>query len=155
MITVQVQSEPFDPGQLTNSIHAGNSAIGAVVCFTGYMRDFNQQQNVHGLCLEHIPGMTAKSLQRIGEEASQRWPLQAVHILHRVGQLTPSEPIVFVAAASTHRADAFNACEFIMDYLKTRAPLWKKEYTATGNHWVEGRLSDQQAAERWSLDEES
>jgi len=155
LITVQVQEAPFDPGQLTDSVHAGNQAIGAVVCFTGYVRDFNLQHSVQGLFLEHFPGMTEKSLERIAEEASQRWPLLAVHILHRVGQLEPGEPIVFVAAASAHREEAFNACAFIMDYLKTRAPFWKKEQTSTGSRWVEGRPSDQQAAARWADDAES
>lgn len=155
MITVQVQTELFDPGQLTNSLHSGSPTIGAVVCFTGYMRDFNQQQTVQSLFLEHVPRMTEKSLRSIAEQACQRWALQAVHILHRVGQLTPTEPIVFVAAASAHRKDAFNACEFIMDYLKTSAPLWKKEHTTAGSFWVAGRIGDQQAANRWTQDKES
>lgn len=150
MITIKVQSAPFDPGQLTNSVHAGDPAIGALVCFTGFVRDFNQQQTVRGLFLEHAPGITEKSLQRIAEQAAERWPLQAVHVLHRVGQLGLAEPIVFVGAASVHRQDAFEACAYIMDYLKTRAPFWKKEHTITGSHWVEGRLSDLEAADRWA-----
>lgn len=150
MISVHVQTAPFDPGQLTNDAHAGNPAIGALVCFTGYVRDFNQQQNVQGLFLEHFPGMTEKSLQRIAEEAAERWPLQKIRVLHRVGQLGLAEPIVFVAAASMHREDAFQACAFIMDYLKTRAPFWKKEQTTAGSHWVEGRTSDIDAADRWA-----
>ena len=154
MIQVQVQEQLFDPGALLHGVHGANPAIGATVCFTGYMRDFNQEQQVQGLFLEHFPGMTEKSLRAIAEQACQRWPLQAVHILHRVGQLTPSEPIVFVGTASAHRGDAFDACEFIMDYLKTRAPFWKKEFTATGSYWVDGRSSDQQAAERWDTDKE-
>lgn len=153
MITVQVQTAPFDPGQLTNSAHAGDPAIGALVCFTGYVRDFNQQQTVQRLFLEHYPGMTETSLQRIGEQAADRWPLQSVQILHRVGQLGLAEPIVFVAAASAHREDAFQACAFIMDYLKTRAPFWKKEQTSTGSHWVEGKASDLEAADRWTEDQ--
>ncbi len=155
MITIKVQTAPFDPGELTNSVHAGDAAIGALVCFTGYVRDFNQQQTVQGLFLEHFPGMTEKSLQRIAELAGERWPLQAVHVVHRVGQLELAEPIVFVAAASAHRQDAFEACAFIMDYLKTRAPFWKKEHTAAGSHWVEGRFSDLEAADRWADDQES
>lgn len=150
MISVHVQTAPFDPGQLTNDAHAGDPAIGALVCFTGYVRDFNQQQNVQGLFLEHFPGMTEKSLQRIAEEAAERWPLQKIRVLHRVGQLGLAEPIVFVAAASMHREDAFQACAFIMDYLKTRAPFWKKEQTTAGSHWVEGRTSDIDAADRWA-----
>lgn len=154
MINIQVQTAPFDPGQLTNSVHAGNPAIGALVCFTGYVRDVSQQQGVQGLFLEHYPGMTEASLRRIAEQATERWPLQAVQILHRVGQLGLAEPIVFVAAASAHREDAFQACAFIMDYLKTRAPFWKKEQTSTGSHWVEGKDSDLEAADRWSRDQE-
>lgn len=154
MISIQVQTAPFDPGQLTNDAHAGNPAIGALVCFTGFVRDFNQQQTVQGLFLEHFPGMTEKSLHRIAEEATERWPLQKVQVLHRVGQLGLAEPIVFVAAASAHRDAAFQACAFIMDYLKTRAPFWKKEHTSTGSHWVEGRLSDLEAADRWADDKE-
>ena len=150
MISVHVQTAPFDPGQLTNDAHAGDPAIGALVCFTGYVRDFNQQQNVQGLFLEHFPSMTEKSLQRIAEEAAERWPLQKIRVLHRVGQLGLAEPIVFVAAASMHREDAFQACAFIMDYLKTRAPFWKKEQTTAGSHWVEGRTSDIDAADRWA-----
>ena len=152
MISIQVQTAPFDPGQLTNDAHAGNPAIGALVCFTGYVRDFSQQQSVQGLFLEHFPGMTEKSLKRIAEEAAERWPLQRIHILHRVGQLELAEPIVFVAAASMHREDAFQACSFIMDYLKTRAPFWKKEHTTSGSHWVDGRTSDLEAADRWASD---
>ena len=155
MISIQVQTAPFDPGQVTNSVHAGDPAIGALVCFTGYVRDFNQQQTVTGLFLEHFPGMTEKSLRRIAEEATERWALQRIHVLHRVGQLGLAEPIVFVAAASRHREDAFQACAFIMDYLKTRAPFWKKEQTSTGNHWVEGKDSDLDAAHRWSQDQET
>lgn len=155
MISVHVQTAPFDPGQLTNDAHAGNPAIGALVCFTGYVRDFNQQQNVQGLFLEHFPGMTEKSLQRIAEEAAERWPLQKIRVLHRVGQLGLAEPIVFVAAASMHREDAFQACAFIMDYLKTRAPFWKKEQTTAGSHWVEGRTSDIDAADRWADNRET
>lgn len=155
MISVHVQTAPFDPGQLTNDAHAGDPAIGALVCFTGYVRDFNQQQNVQGLFLEHFPGMTEKSLQRIAEEAAERWPLQKIRVLHRVGQLGLAEPIVFVAAASMHREDAFQACAFIMDYLKTRAPFWKKEQTTAGSHWVEGRTSDIDAADRWADNRET
>ncbi len=149
MIRIDVQTAPFDPGQLTRAAHADNLATGAVVCFTGYVREFNQGSDVQGLFLEHYPGMTERALQRIAGEAAQRWPLQRIHVLHRTGQLDLAEPIVFVAASSAHREDAFNACAFIMDYLKTRAPFWKKEQTATGSRWVEGRDSDQQAAGRW------
>ena len=150
MIRIDVQTTPFDPGQLTNAAHAGNAGTGAVVCFTGYVREFNQGSNVQGLFLEHYPGMTERALQHIAEEAARRWPLQRIHVLHRTGQLTLAEAIVFVATSSAHREDAFNACAFIMDYLKTRAPFWKKEQTGNGSRWVDGRDSDQRAAERWS-----
>ncbi len=149
MIRIDVQTDSFDPGQLTNAAHANNLATGAVVCFTGYVREFNQGSNVQGLFLEHYSGMTERALEQIATQASERWPLQNVHILHRTGQLSLGEPIVFVATTSAHREDAFNACAFIMDYLKTRAPFWKKEQTADGSHWVDGRASDQQAADRW------
>lgn len=149
MIRIDVQTDSFDPGQLTNAAHAGNHTTGAVVCFTGYVREFNQGSNVQSLFLEHYPGMTDKALRQIATQAIQRWPLQAVHVLHRTGQLELGEPIVFVATTSAHREDAFNACAFIMDYLKTRAPFWKKEQTIDGNRWVDGRSSDQQAAARW------
>lgn len=149
MIDIRVQTARFDPGQLTAAAHGGDLAIGAVVCFTGYVRDFNQQKQVHSMFLEHFPGMTEKSLEKIALEARQRWPLQSIQILHRVGQLEQGEPIVFVATASAHREDAFNACAFVMDYLKTRAPFWKKEHTTDGSYWVDGRASDQAAAARW------
>lgn len=149
MIDIRVQTARFDPGQLTAGAHGGDLAIGAVVCFTGYVRDFNQQKQVHSMFLEHFPGMTEKSLEKIALEARQRWPLQSIQILHRVGQLEQGEPIVFVATASAHREDAFNACAFVMDYLKTRAPFWKKEHTTDGSYWVDGRASDQAAAARW------
>ena len=130
-------------------MHQQQLGIGAVVSFVGYVRDFNDGHDVAGLFLEHYPGMTEKALAAILEEAGQRWPLLGVKVIHRVGQLPPGEPIVFVACASSHRQAAFNACEFIMDYLKTRAPFWKKETTPEGPRWVEGRHSDQEAAGRW------
>jgi len=149
-MSVRVEPAAFDPGAELNALHAAQLGIGAVVGFVGYVRDFNDGQDVHGLFLEHYPGMTEKALQQIVEEAEQRWPLLRVAIVHRVGQLPPGEPIVFVGTASAHRQAAFDACNFIMDYLKTRAPFWKKEDTPDGQRWVEGRCSDQDAAGRWS-----
>lgn len=146
---VQVQQAPFDPGQLFNALHAANVGVGAVVGFVGYVRDFNEGRDVAGLFLEHYPGMTEKALLKILGEAEQRWPLLKVQVLHRIGALAPGEPIVFVGVASAHRQAAFEACDFIMDYLKTRAPFWKKEDTRDGPRWVEGRQSDQDAAGRW------
>ncbi|AZC22745.1 MULTISPECIES: molybdopterin synthase catalytic subunit MoaE [Pseudomonas] len=146
---IRVQDAAFDPGAELNAMHAANVGVGAVVGFVGYVRDFNDGQDVHGMFLEHYPGMTEKALAKIAEEAGLRWPLLKLEILHRIGALAPGEPIVFVAAASAHRQAAFDACAFVMDYLKTRAPFWKKEQTADGPRWVEGRHSDQAAAERW------
>ena len=146
---VRVQVEAFDAGAELNALHSANLGIGAVVSFVGYVRDFNDGQPVAGMLLEHYPGMTEKALAKIEAEARERWPLLTVEIIHRVGALEPGEPIVFVGTSSAHRQAAFDACAFIMDYLKTRAPFWKKERTPEGERWVEGRCSDQQAAQRW------
>ncbi|MBB6153412.1 molybdopterin synthase catalytic subunit [Pseudomonas sp. JAI115] len=150
-MTVRVQYKSFDVGQLTADLHARNPRIGAVVNFIGYVRDLNIGQSVNELFLEHYPGMTEKALEQIADEARERWPLLGVEIVHRVGALAVSEPIVFVGVSSKHRHMAFEACAFIMDVLKTRAPFWKRESTAQGSHWVEARESDQNAALRWSL----
>ncbi|MGY4525759.1 molybdopterin synthase catalytic subunit MoaE [Pseudomonas sp. TE21394] len=148
-MAVRVQEGAFDPGTETNAMHAANVGVGAVVAFVGYVRDFNDGREVAGMFLEHYPGMTEKALGKIVVEAEQRWPLLKVEVLHRIGALEPGEPIVFVGVASAHRQAAFDACNFIMDYLKTRAPFWKKENTQEGPRWVEGRQSDQDAAGRW------
>lgn len=146
---VRVQVGPFDPGVELNGLHAAHLGIGAVVTFVGYVRDYNDGQDVRGMFLDHYPGMTEKALAGIVAEAEERWLLLRVEVLHRVGRLEPGEPIVFVGTASAHRQVAFDACNFIMDYLKTRAPFWKKEDTPEGERWVEGRASDQAAVERW------
>lgn len=148
-MSIRVQVETFDAGAELNRLHAANLGIGAVVSFVGYVRDFNDGQAVAGMLLEHYPGMTEKALAKIEAAARERWPLLTVEIIHRVGGLEPGEPIVFVGTSSAHRQAAFDACAFIMDYLKTRAPFWKKERTTDGERWVEGRGSDQQAAQRW------
>ncbi|WP_277758270.1 molybdopterin synthase catalytic subunit MoaE [Pseudomonas sp. A34-9] len=150
-MAIRVQYKSFDVGQLTADLHARNPRVGAVVNFIGYVRDLNIGQRVNELFLEHYPGMTEKALEQIAEEARERWPLLGVEIVHRVGALSVSEPIVFVGVSSKHRHMAFEACAFIMDVLKTRAPFWKRETTARGSHWVEARDSDQNAALRWSL----
>ncbi|WP_166217114.1 molybdopterin synthase catalytic subunit MoaE [Pseudomonas atagonensis] len=150
-MTIRVQYKSFDVGQLTADLHARNPRVGAVVNFIGYVRDLNIGQSVSELFLEHYPGMTEKALERIAEDARERWPLLGVEIVHRVGALSVAEPIVFVGVSSKHRHMAFEACAFIMDVLKTRAPFWKRETTAQGSHWVEARDSDQNAALRWSL----
>ncbi len=148
-MSVRVQAAPFDPGAETNAMHAANVGVGAVVAFVGYVRDFNDGLDVAGMFLEHYPGMTEKALGKIVVEAGQRWPLLKVEVLHRVGALQPGEPIVFVGVAGAHRQAAFDACNFIMDFLKTRAPFWKKEQTSEGERWVEGKQSDTDAAGRW------
>ena len=148
-MAIRIQTAAFDPGAETNAMHAANTGVGAVVTFTGYVRDFNDGRDVAGMFLEHYPGMTEKALGKIVLEAGQRWPLLKLQVIHRVGALEPGEPIVFVGVASAHRKAAFQACDFVMDYLKTRAPFWKKEHTADGARWVEGRASDHAAADRW------
>ena len=146
--TVAVQTARFDPGAEMAQL-AGLPDVGAQVCFVGQVRDFGDSQAVTALELEHYPGMTEKALAKIAVEAEQRWPLLKLEVLHRIGTLEPGEPIVFVGAASAHRQAAFDACAFVMDYLKTRAPFWKKENTSEGPRWVEGRSSDHAAADRW------
>ncbi|MGI4837415.1 MAG: molybdopterin synthase catalytic subunit MoaE [Janthinobacterium lividum] len=148
-MAIRVQSAVFDPGAELNALHAANTGVGAVVGFVGYVRDFSDGLDVRGMFLEHYPGMTEKALAKIVVEAEQRWPLLKVEVLHRIGALAPGEPIVFVGVASAHRQAAFEACDFVMDYLKTRAAFWKKEDTADGPRWVEGRDSDKAAARRW------
>ncbi|MBB5017603.1 molybdopterin synthase catalytic subunit [Chitinivorax tropicus] len=147
---IRVQTDDFDVARELAALRAGNPAIGAVAMFVGLVRDINEGAQVGGMTLEHYPGMTEKSLQRIVDDARQQWPLQAVRVIHRVGPLAPLDQIVFVGVASAHRGDAFAACEFIMDYLKTQAPFWKLEHTAEGARWVDARESDQQAADRWA-----
>ncbi|EJN16762.1 MULTISPECIES: molybdopterin synthase catalytic subunit MoaE [unclassified Pseudomonas] len=150
-MAIRVQYKSFDIGQLTADLHARNPRVGAVVTFIGYVRDLNIGQPVNELFLEHYPGMTEKSLEQIADEARERWPLLGVEIVHRVGALSVCEPIVFVGVSSKHRHMAFEACAFIMDVLKTRAPFWKRETTPEGAHWVQARDCDQNAALRWSL----
>ncbi|WP_095143397.1 molybdopterin synthase catalytic subunit MoaE [Pseudomonas sp. Irchel s3b6] len=147
---IRVQTACFDPGAELNALQAGSTGVGAVVSFVGYVRDFNAGQDVCGMFLEHYPGMTEKALGKIVDEAHQRWPLLGLELIHRVGALQPGDPIVFVGVTSSHRQAAFEACAFVMDYLKTRAPFWKKEQGVQGAQWVEGRDSDHQAAQRWA-----
>ena len=142
-------AEDFDPSRLQAELLRGDSEEGGVVTFTGYVRAQNQSRDVDTLELEHYPGMTEKSITAILEEAAQRWPLQAAIAVHRVGKLRPGDQIVWVGASSAHREAAFAACEFVMDYLKTRAPFWKKELGPDGEHWVDARASDDDRADRW------
>ncbi|MCU0842982.1 MAG: molybdopterin synthase catalytic subunit MoaE [Thiobacillaceae bacterium] len=147
---VAVQTEPFDLNAEVAALYRANPKVGAVASFLGITRDVNAGQGLAAMTLEHYPGMTERALERICREAAERWPLLDVTVIHRVGELKPTEPIVLVAVAAAHRGEAFAACEFIMDYLKTRAPFWKKETTAEGGKWVDARESDETAAARWS-----
>ena len=149
MNRITIQSEPFDPCTIQNELITTNPAIGALVTFVGLMRDFNEGDKVLSMTLEHYPGMTNKALEAIVQEADARWDLLGIRIAHRVGRLLPLDPIVMVAVAGAHRGEAFQACEFIIDYLKTRAPFWKREQTADGERWVEARVSDTTAEQRW------
>ena len=146
-IFVAVQSDDFCVASEYAELRR-HSACGAVVTFSGLVRELSDN-TLHSMTLEHYPGMTEQALTAIAEQAKNRWQLGAVHIIHRVGTLKPNEQIVFVGIASAHRAAAFAACEFIMDYLKNRAPLWKKEHTASGDYWVVAKTSDSQALARW------
>ena len=147
---IKVQRETFDLGKEVDAMTANRTDLGAVVSFTGYVRDFNEKPDVTALTLEHYPGMTEQALQQIVQQAEQRWPIQATRIIHRIGRLEPGDPIVLVVTASAHRQAAFDACNFIMDFLKTRAPFWKKEHTRHGDYWVSSRHSDNEAASRWA-----
>lgn len=149
MERVSVQFEDFSVGAEYEALAQG-TASGAVVTFVGKVRDMNLGDNVTGLSLEHYPGMTEKALGEICQQAEQRWPLLDVRVIHRVGDLDIGDQIVFVGVSSAHRGAAFEACEFIMDYLKTKAPFWKKERTTEETRWVESRESDAKAAERWT-----
>jgi molybdopterin synthase catalytic subunit len=146
---LSVQHEPFDAGFEIARL-SGDPGVGAVASFVGIVRDYGDQQQVAALELEHYPGMTEKALWAIIDEAKTRWPLAGASVIHRVGRLELGEPIVLVVTATGHRRDAFAACEFLMDYLKTRAPFWKKEITRDGaQHWVDAKASDDSAAVRW------
>ncbi len=148
-MAVRIQTEDFDVGAEVNAMRLSNPNIGAVVSFVGQVRDLNDGDNVASMTLEHYPGMTEKSLESIVEQAKNRWAIEDALVVHRVGELKPLDQIVLVLVASAHRKDAFTACEFMMDYLKTEAPFWKKEQTPSGERWVEARDSDDQAKSRW------
>ena len=152
-MTIRVQRKDFDVGAELDALSAGNSNVGGVTSFTGLVRDIVGTSQSRGgtMTLEHYPGMTEKMLVKIDAEAQSRWPLEASLIIHRYGRLEPGDRIVLVAAASAHRAAAFEACEFLIDWLKTKAPFWKLEETADGEaDWVEARDSDDRAAQRWN-----
>ena len=146
---ILVQAVPFDLGAEVAALHAANPKVGAVASFLGLVRDMNDGSSVSEMTLEHYPGMTEKALEDIVVEARGRWDIYDALVIHRVGPLKPCDQIVLVAVTSAHRGEAFAACEFIMDYLKTRAPFWKKEATPDGGRWVDARETDDSAAARW------
>ena len=150
MPRVRVQAEDFDTGRELDALTAGRADVGAVASFVGLVRDANDGSAVKTMTLEHYPGMTEKALVDICEQAMSRWDLIDTLVIHRIGALKPGDRIVLVGVSSAHRGEAFAACEFIMDYLKTRAPFWKREETPQGARWVEARDSDDAAAGRWS-----
>jgi len=148
-MTVRVQTADFDLGGELAAQRAGDARVGAQVSFLGLVRDINAGAGVSEMALEHYPGMTEKALEEIVAEAKGRWAIYDALVIHRVGPLKPCEQIVLVAVTGAHRGEAFAACEFIIDYLKTRAPFWKREVTLTGAHWVDARDTDDAAAARW------
>jgi molybdopterin synthase catalytic subunit len=154
-MTVRIQTADFDVARELAELRAGDPKVGAVAAFIGTVRDVNDGSSVAGLTLEHYPGMTEKALAAIVDEAKARWDVLDALVIHRVGALAPADQIVLVGVTSAHRGEAFAACEFIMDYLKTRAPFWKKETTPDGTRWVEARASDDDAASRWGAAPES
>ena len=149
MIRVCVQAEDFDTGAEVSRLAVDGDSVGALVSFVGVVRGESGGEPLLALQLEHYPGMTERELSRIAREATGRWQLSAVTIIHRVGVLRPKDQIVLVVTASAHRQAAFDACAFVMDYLKTQAPFWKKETRASGEYWIDARSSDDEAAARW------
>jgi molybdopterin synthase catalytic subunit len=148
---ISVQTEDFDLSSEVAKLRAHMPAVGAVVSFVGVVRDLNDGASVQAMELEHYPGMTEKALHEIVAQASRRWSLMDAVVIHRVGLLKPLDQIVLVAVATAHRGEAFAACEFIMDYLKTQAAFWKKEQTPEGERWVDAREADDQALAKWGL----
>ena len=149
MSSVRVQTEDFDVSAEMLTLRKRNPKIGAVASFVGVVRDLNDGDSVSTLTLEHYPGMTEKSLEAIVQQAKERWDIYDALIVHRVGTMRPLDQIVLVIVTSAHRGESFQACEFLMDFLKTRAPFWKKEVTPEGERWVDARSSDDVAAKRW------
>jgi molybdopterin synthase catalytic subunit len=153
LVTVRLQREDFDPGAETAKLGAGRTDIGAVVSFTGICRGAENGEPIAALTLEHYPGMAEAEIERHVQSARERWPLLGVTVIHRYGRMQPGDNIVLVATASSHREAAFQAAEFLMDYLKTRAPFWKQVERADGTNWVEAKAADDTAAERWTARE--
>ncbi|MCW7541324.1 molybdopterin synthase catalytic subunit MoaE [Aquabacterium sp. A7-Y] len=148
---VSIQTEDFDLGQEVARLRAGDAGVGAVVSFIGTVRDLSEGGDVSRMELEHYPGMTEASIEAMIDEAMTRFQLRSARVVHRVGPLLPGDQIVLVAVSSAHRGEAFQGCEFLMDYLKTQAPFWKKEHTPEGARWVDARASDDAALQRWGL----
>jgi molybdopterin synthase catalytic subunit len=150
--TVSIQTQDFDVSQELAALRAGDARVGAVCSFLGTVRERNDGSSVASMELEHYPGMTEKSITAMMDEAKKRFDIFAARVIHRVGLLHPEDQIVFVAVTSAHRGESFKACEFLMDYLKTQAPFWKKEVTPEGARWVDARVSDDQALARWGIE---
>ncbi|MEQ3632272.1 molybdopterin synthase catalytic subunit MoaE [Thalassolituus sp.] len=150
MDSIKVQTDDFNIADEYQALCAQNTEAGAIVFFSGLVRDRNEGSDVTGLFLEHYPGMTERSLEDIVKQARLRWPILQVRLIHRVGQLDINDQIVFVGVSSAHREAAFDACRFIMDFLKTEAPFWKKETRTDGHHWIESQTKDQEAKTRWN-----
>ena len=151
MPRVSIQTPDFDLSAEVAALRAGDARVGAVCAFVGTVRDRNDGQSVSTMELEHYPGMTEKAIEAMIDAAHQRFSMQGVRVIHRVGVLQPQDQIVLVAVTSAHRGEAFQACEFLMDYLKTQAPFWKKEQTPDGARWVDARVSDDAALARWGI----
>ena len=149
-MSVRIQAEDFDLSAEVARLRAANPKVGAIVTFLGTVRDLNDGARVAEMELEHYPGMTEQSIVNIIEQAKQRWPVSGALVIHRIGPLKPMEQIVLVAVMGAHRGEAFAACEFIIDYLKTEAPFWKKELTPDGARWVDARVSDDAALQKWN-----
>ena len=147
--SIRIQEKDFNVSTEIAALRKGDPRVGAVVTFLGTVRDMNDGSSVNGMTLEHYPGMTEKALQEILDQAKSRWDLYQTLVIHRVGLLLPEDQIVMVAVTCAHRGEAFAACEFIMDYLKTAAPFWKKEDTPEGGRWVDARVTDETAMSRW------
>ena len=148
---VRVQEADFDVGAELAALQGARTDVGAVASFVGCVRGHTREDDVSALTLEHYPGMTERAIESMIDEAARRFSVLDARVIHRVGRLLPGERIVFVAAASSHRRDAFQACEFLMDYLKTHAPFWKKEATPEGERWVDARVADDEALARWGI----
>lgn len=146
---IRIQEKDFDISAEIAALRKGDARVGAVASFLGTVRDMNDGSQVKEMALEHYPGMTEKALEEITSQAKARWDIYDTLVIHRIGPLLPEDQIVLVVVTSAHRGEAFAACEFIMDYLKTAAPFWKKENTAEGARWVDARVSDDIALERW------